>query len=240
MTTKADKLPKKPRVTTLIDTGLGWNKQSLIGWAKNKSSQVDTIKESACEIGSYVHKIIESHIFGAEIDSSKASMDAIVAGNQALECVNTWEKMFKPEYIESEYPIETEEFTGTLDGLLKMNSEYDFVLNKWVFSDCPIIHLFDIKTSNKSKTSPSGVYLENIVQLGAYWKGLQENILSAERHIPTGFLIIHCDKEIQIDDGVTKETPVQFIPIAPSRVMAGKLIFEKILEIYKLKSKLEG
>lgn len=145
-----------PSCTTVIDT-LGWNKNILLAWTRKLAlSGIDPrkTKQDAGETGTLTHKMIEAHIFGATLDVSQYSYDAIVAATDSFQHYKRWEEENQIKYIESELMIVSEDhqWGGTIDALCTINNKQ---------------YLIDFKTSKN-------VYVEHLIQVSAYTFGAEE------------------------------------------------------------------
>lgn len=150
---------KVPSVTTIIGSGLGWNKYVLMAWAHKLGKEGKSFKDeqkSAMSIGTIAHKMAEHNIKGLDHIVCPADGDAElyekanVAFNQFLQ----WKKMTRLNIIESEVRVVHDDegigFGGTIDAIAKDDEGY--------------LHIIDFKTSNNC-------YPEYIIQVAAYIRG---------------------------------------------------------------------
>lgn len=146
-----------PGVTTVINSQLGWNKNVLIAWARREGlagNDPTKIRDSAADIGTLTHYMVECHIKGVEPDLDEYSKAHIDKAENGFLAFLDWEKDNKPTYIESEVGIVSEKyrFGGTIDSIVKKNGS---------------LWLLDFKTSK-------GVYVDHKIQVAAYAKGYEE------------------------------------------------------------------
>jgi len=139
-------------VTTIINSELGWNKQTLINWAKKLSMQgydVDEELRDSQQTGILLHLLIEGHQNGFDVSTKDFTRSqeetALVAFGGYLEWVN----LGRYVTLASEVTLVNEELRvgGTIDSIGTMENEL-------VITDF--------------KSSKYGPYKEHIVQLAAY------------------------------------------------------------------------
>lgn len=182
-------------VTTVLSKVLAkealmfWPMNMAIGWLKENCSSLtidgnetvrvvnDSMFEEASkahtrksdkgkDVGTEVHDAIEKYLatgevteFPLEILSTGARVKS--AAQKAFESFQKWFESVKPKVLATEQIVYSREhgYAGTFDALLEIDGK---------------IVLCDVKTSNASRTSPTGIYPEYFLQLGAYSKAYHE------------------------------------------------------------------
>ncbi|MAK37745.1 MAG: hypothetical protein CMC15_16415 [Flavobacteriaceae bacterium] len=196
-------------VTTLINSELGWNKQSLINWAKRLSSEgydVDEELRDAGQIGTLLHLLIEGHQTGQDVSTRDFTPNqeekALVAFGGYLE----WIGKSNYKTLASEVALVNEELRvgGTIDSIGKMDDEL-------------IITDF--------KSSKYGPYKEHIIQIAAYTYMYESAQPKAK--VSHG-MILRFGKE----DGKFHQHK-----ISRDRLDAGISVFKHIVALYHLKDK---
>lgn len=126
-----------------------------------------TVKRDAgSDTGSIVHSLVEQRLVGREFTVAEiGEFPAEVA--LALGAFEGWYWKTQPKTIAVENVVysETLEFAGTFDSILEIDGK---------------VYLCDLKTTNSSRTSPTGVYPENFIQLGGYAYAYEEQRLFEE------------------------------------------------------------
>jgi len=154
------------RCTSIINL-LGYNKNFLMRWALEKGDKAKTIQKDACDIGTFIHELIEAFIKNKDYNEmlKSAPFEFMVVGQTALDNFKKWFDVVKPEFVEIEYTIisELRNWGGTADFIARIPQEveYNGVLYK------PGLYLGDFKTSKS-------VYREHLVQMSGYIQGVQE------------------------------------------------------------------
>ena len=148
-----------PSVTAIIGTNLGWNKASLISWAKNTAkagNDPDKVRDEAASIGTLTHEMVENHIKGLETNLFLSSASDIQTATLGYNAFLDWEMKNSPKYLESEVRLSSEElnYGGTIDLVIELDGQ---------------IGILDIKTSKN-------VYPDHIIQLSAYRQLYTENV----------------------------------------------------------------
>lgn len=150
---------KVPSVTTIIGSGLGWNKQVLMGWAYKQGKlgiPFREVSKAAMQIGTIAHKMAECHIKGVDHpvppdDADEITIEAYEKANVAFQQFREWQKMTRLSIIESEVRVTYEDdgvgYGGTIDAISKDDEGY--------------LHVMDFKVSNAA-------YAEYIIQIAAY------------------------------------------------------------------------
>jgi len=213
-----------PSCTTIIGKNLGWNKEALVAWTRKVAlAGIDPrkVKEDAGEIGTLTHKMIEHHIYGAKLDVSKYSFDAVSEATNALRDYKDWEKDLNIEYLESELKIVSEDLQwgGTADAIIKIGNKLNaggvyFPLNSQL--------LLDFKTGK-------GVYPEAIVQVAAYYHGVMEAGYKID-----GSIIVHILKG-DLEPGQKR---IVVIPISQSMLDVGWKVFKCLRGLHGLEKEL--
>lgn len=214
-----------PSCTTIINKNLGWNKEALVAWTRKLAlSGIDPrrVKEEAGEIGTLTHKMIEHHIYGAKLDVSKYSFDAIAEATNGLRSYKEWEQEFAVEYLESELKILSEslQWGGTADGIITIGRE--MVINNTSFPSGSIL-LLDFKTGK-------GLYPEHIIQVSAYKNGIEETT----SYKLDGIIIVHIHK----GDLIEGQKRIETIPIEQSKIELGWKVFKTIRTLHGLSNEL--
>jgi hypothetical protein len=163
---------KVPSVTTIIGSGLGWNKQVLMGWAYKQGKlglPFRDAQKTAMQIGTLAHKMAECHIKGEDHPltpegADEATIEMYEKANVAFAQFLEWQKMTRLKIIESEVRVTYEEdgigFGGTIDAIAE--------------DDDRLLHVMDFKVSNAA-------YAEYIIQISAYLQAFaQQRGLSFE------------------------------------------------------------
>jgi hypothetical protein len=199
-----------PGVTTVIGEQLGWNKRTLMGWARREAlagNDPDAISQQAADIGTVTHKMVECHIAGSKFDKGEWPPNDVEKAENGYLAFLEWEDTYKVRYeaLEIEVISEAYMYGGTADIIATT-------------ADKRI--LIDLKTSK-------GVYPEMAIQVAAYREAYNE-----ERE--DGFIdechILKLGKE---DGGFEHHK------LHPDKVSAGWEIFKHLLEIRKLQRKLK-
>jgi hypothetical protein len=139
-------------VTTIINNMLGWNKNTLIAWAKRVTAQgddADAVMRDAGEIGTLCHILIQGFFQGFDVDTRDFTPNQEKAALKAFFGFKQWYDKAEFKALGTEVALVNEEMRvgGTIDAIGKMGD--DLVVVDW-------------------KTSKYGPYPEMIVQLGAY------------------------------------------------------------------------
>ena len=147
-----------PGVTTILDTELGWNKRTLINWARREAMadrDPDLVLQDAGDIGTLTHNMIEAHIRGEDADTSHFSAEQIKQAENGYLAFLEWEPDdIEYLYIEQEVISETLRYGGTLDIIAQTEG---------------VVAQIDLKTSKY-------IYDEQKVQLAAYKYAYEEMI----------------------------------------------------------------
>lgn len=139
-------------VTTIINNQLGWNKNTLIAWAKNITAQgedADAVMREAGHIGTLCHIMIQGYLEGFDVDTRDFTPNQEEKALIAFMGFRNWFDKANLQVLASELALVNEELRvgGTVDCIGKIDDE--LVVIDW-------------------KTSKGGPYPEMIVQLGAY------------------------------------------------------------------------
>tara|TARA_R110000824_G_scaffold108603_6_gene255780 strand:- start:1439 stop:2095 length:657 start_codon:yes stop_codon:yes gene_type:complete len=139
-------------VTTIIGNMLGWNKNTLIAWAKRMTmagEDSDAVMRDAGHIGTLLHILIQGHIQGFDVSTEdftpNQEKQALIAFGGYMDWINKTD--FKPLVSELALVNEDLRVGGTIDCIARINEK--LVVVDW-------------------KSSKYGPYPEMIVQLGAY------------------------------------------------------------------------
>lgn len=209
--------------TTIISQQCGWNKNTLLAWyAREFKAGNDPTDKSrkAMDIGTLCHHYISCHILKQEVDKETQeaySMDALVLADRALSQFKHMveENGFDVTHSELSLVSEKHQYGGTIDIIMKQGDD---------------IILGDIKTTNTSKTCPTGIYPDHLMQLGSYWNLLIENKVCD----PNKFRFIHISK----DPTEENEEIIKIIPIEKDMIVFGWEAFSKLLELKQYQDKL--
>ena len=139
-------------VTTIINNQLGWNKNTLIAWAKRITAQgddADAVMREAGDVGTLTHLLIQGYLQGFDVDTRDFTPNQEEQALKAFFGFKNWYDKAKFKALASEFALVNEELRvgGTVDCIGKIDG--DLVLVDW-------------------KTSKGGPYPEMMVQLGAY------------------------------------------------------------------------
>ncbi|MDB2505754.1 PD-(D/E)XK nuclease family protein [bacterium] len=139
-------------VTTIINNQLGWNKNTLIAWAKRITAQgddADEVMREAGHIGTLCHLMIQGYLDGFNVDTRDYSPNQEEQALKAFMGFRNWFDKANFKALKNEFALVNEELRagGTVDCIGKIDD--DLVLVDW-------------------KTSKGGPYPEMMVQLGAY------------------------------------------------------------------------
>lgn len=202
--------------TTIIGGNLGWNKNTLMAWQARefKAGNDPTDKsKKACDIGTLCHHYISCDFLKQTIDAefkAQYDVDAITIADRCL--AETKKKLIEHglELTHSELSLISEEYQygGTIDVVMKEGS---------------IIVLGDIKTSNASKSCPTGIYADHIIQLGAYDNLLIENKIAT----PEKYMFIHINKSPTIEDS----DMVHIITVPNATIKRGFEVFKMLKQL---------
>lgn len=211
------------RCTTIINL-LGYNKAMLMAWALKEGDKAKGKQQEACDMGTYVHNLLEAHIKGHDLNDimKTATFDMLTIGQNALDNFKRWEDAVRPEFIEIEYTIISEEHNwgGTADFIVRIPEETEY--NSCIYR--PGTYLGDFKTSK-------GVYREHLIQVAAYIEGIKEMntysssvrdaIVQSNKKIKTiknlslnrlelepEAIIIHINKDITVDESKVIESHI--------------------------------
>ena len=198
-----------PGVTTITGI-LGFNKQTLINWARNEAlagRDPNKIKDETAMIGTLAHYLIECGLSGKPPSTKDYTPDQVERAEHALHSFNQWisQHELAPMLIEGQLVSEEHQYGGTIDC--------------WA-------HLDDVPTLLDFKTS-SGVWLEHKIQVAAYWKLLQENGYDVK-----GVRILRIPRVPQEDFG-------EHI-LSGQQILIGWRMFKRALELYRLERELRG
>jgi|TARA_A100001515_G_scaffold14568_1_gene10864 hypothetical protein len=139
-------------VTTIINAMLGWNKNTLIAWAKRMTAQgedADAVMREAGRIGTLTHLLIQGFFQGFDVDTRDFTPNQEEKALKAFFGFKEWYEGAGMKILASELVLVNEELQvgGTVDAIAKKDNE--LIVVDW-------------------KTSKGGPYPEMIVQLGAY------------------------------------------------------------------------
>jgi len=156
---------KVPSVTTIIGSGLGWNKQVLMGWAYKQGKlgvPFRDVSKTAMQIGTLAHKMAECHIKHQDHPVPPDDADEILTGiyeqaNLAFQQFKEWQDLTKLNIVDSEvrvtYVDDEVAYGGTIDAI--------------AIDDNLMLHVMDFKVSNAA-------YAEYIIQIAAYLKAYSQ------------------------------------------------------------------
>lgn len=139
-----------PGVTTILNE-IGWNKNALVAWARKLALQgidPNKAKDTAAEIGTVAHRLIEAHIAGATPDLSDYSPQVIDTAETCLLAYFDWESRHPMQVVATECALVSEEgqYGGTIDRVAVIDG---------------VMSILDFKSSN-------GLYPEHKIQIAAY------------------------------------------------------------------------
>tara|TARA_R100001594_G_scaffold134249_1_gene175300 strand:- start:435 stop:1091 length:657 start_codon:yes stop_codon:yes gene_type:complete len=139
-------------VTTIINNMLGWNKNTLIAWAKRITAQgedADAVMREAGRIGTLTHLLIQGFFQGFDVDTRDFTPNQEEKALKAFFGFKSWYDNAGIKILASELTMVNEELQvgGTVDAIAKKDNE--LIVVDW-------------------KTSKGGPYPEMICQLGAY------------------------------------------------------------------------
>jgi|TARA_R100000234_G_scaffold119704_1_gene103399 hypothetical protein len=139
-------------VTTIINAMLGWNKNTLIAWAKRMTAQgedADAVMREAGRIGTLTHLLIQGFFQGFDVDTRDFTPNQEEKALKAFFGFKSWYDKAGMKILASELVLVNEELQvgGTVDAIAKKDNE--LIVVDW-------------------KTSKGGPYPEMICQLGAY------------------------------------------------------------------------
>jgi len=139
-------------VTTIINNQLGWNKNTLIAWAKRITAQgedADAVMRDAGDIGTLTHLMIHGYLEGFTVDTRDYTPNQEQQALKAFVGFRNWYDQANFKVLANEFALVNEELRvgGTVDCLGKIDDE--LVIVDW-------------------KTSKGGPYPEMMIQLGAY------------------------------------------------------------------------
>lgn len=148
VTTILQTLNKPGLLTWPLYEGIEWLKKHDKDW--EGAAKAYTIKsDKGKDVGTEVHAWVE--VFLQEQVPITPSLEAQKACNAFL----GWFEKTMPKVLATEFIIYSKifDYAGTADALLEIDGK---------------VVLCDVKTNKSSKTSPSGIYPEHLLQLGAY------------------------------------------------------------------------
>lgn len=168
----AEKAYKYKQANALIKPHTVYNPEQLEMFL-NEGRQAHTKKsDRGKDIGSLVHSAIEHYLRGSTandalqtayqdsgasvgIDESKATTNALTA------FTTWWEGLGEKEVLGLENPVYSRklQYSGTYDLIARINGK---------------VYMLDIKTTNRSRTAPLGIYAEYFLQLAAYAYAVRE------------------------------------------------------------------
>jgi len=119
-------------VTTIIDRNLGWNKKTLMAWAKREAlagNDPDKVRDKAADIGTVAHFMIECHVKGDEPDLSEYSPAVVDKAENCFIAFLDWAKANDVVYLDSEKQLVSEqyEYGGTRDLYAIVNGEHTII-----------------------------------------------------------------------------------------------------------------
>ena len=198
-----------PGVTTIIDSQSGWNKRTLISWARKEAlagNDPDKILEEAGNVGTCTHYLIQCHINGVKPDLSGFTSDQIEKAETGFLAFLEWEKGAQLTYEHIELPVVSEKYCygGTIDMIARKDGE---------------LWLCDIKTSRS-------IYSEHIIQLAAYYRAYVEQ----EQKQLHKFLLLHIGK----NDGSFAAHQ-----IAGPKIATAWEVFEHLRALYDLEREMK-
>lgn len=165
---------KIPGVTTICGQ---LDKPALVYWAfklgqENPDSTLRECQQSALDIGTLAHDMVEAHILGIKCDMpDNITQEIYDAANQSFQNFLVWAEQNKMEVIATEQSFISEQYryAGTLDAVVTLNGKLGVV---------------DWKTSKD-------VYPEMKLQLAAYGNLMIEGGME----IQGGYHVLRIDKE---------------------------------------------
>lgn len=206
-----------PSVTTIIGEALGFNKRTLMAWQNRLWEQgKDPRKElkRASDIGTVTHEMIEAWVKGDEEYEQPEEVDDLVvlSASEGLRDFIKWVEDNKVEFLENELKMVSEElqFGGTADAIAMIDGKKT---------------LIDFKTSK-------GVYLDHIVQLGAYKYGIEETT----DHIIEQCMVVKIDKG-EIEEGQSR---IHVHYIKPTMVERGLNMFKMARKLKDIASEVNS
>ena len=197
-------------VTTIINTQLGWNKNTLIAWAKRVTAQgedADAVMREAGDIGTLTHILIQGYLQGFDVDTKDFTPNQTTKAMKAFMGFRQWYDKGSFKAMLSELALVNEEFKvgGTIDCVGKHKD--NLVLVDW-------------------KTSKGGPYPEMITQLSAYT--MMYEAAQPKANVKYG-IIMRFGKE----DGKFHRHIID-----RDKLDAGAQVFKHLCALYRLRTKL--
>ncbi|MCK9370084.1 PD-(D/E)XK nuclease family protein [Candidatus Dojkabacteria bacterium] len=118
---------KLPSVTGILSANLGWNTQVLVAWARREAllgNDPDLIRDSAANIGSLIHTLVEHNLLGKVCDVTTYSPAELAIAEVAMQAFHKWKTENQPEVIAVELQMVSDEyrFGGTVDLVCNINN----------------------------------------------------------------------------------------------------------------------
>ena len=167
---------KRPSVTGIISSNLGWNTQPLMWWAWNEGMHGRNYRDTsqrAADVGTCAHAMVEADLKDKKFDAKPYPKDIVKKAKVPFEAWLEWKGLVDFSLLTSEESLISEkyQFGGTID----------------VAAIKKKICILDLKTSN-------GVYPDHIIQLAAYgqlWDEARGNVIGGNE----GFYLLRLGKE---------------------------------------------
>jgi hypothetical protein len=139
-----------PSTTTIINE-LGWNKNTLIAWARREAlagNDPDKVRDKSADIGTLAHYMIECHLKDEAPDLSEYGQADIDKAENCYSNYLDWEKAHVDEvwYSELKLVSETYKYGGTMD----------------------LVGVIDGKPTLLDFKSGKAIYPEHKIQIAAY------------------------------------------------------------------------
>lgn len=163
------------KVVELMRDGVNFTKDDVLNMVAEGKTAHNTKKESACSVGTVVHKYAEEYSATASVEmpDDYAELDEAeqALADKGIEAFHQWLDQVEPKFIKSEFSVFSlkQMFVGTSDELVEIDGKK---------------YLLDYKTSK-------GVYSSHFYQASAYLKAYEEEY--GEKL--DGAMIIHVSKE---------------------------------------------
>lgn len=141
-------------------------------------------RDSGASTGSEAHMLVELFLKGKSLPS-----DVSKEAKKAYQAFVNWYDDMQPEVINVEEVIYSKalNYAGTYDAMLNVGG---------------LVYLADLKTTNVSRRAPDGVYAENFIQLGGYYRAHEEHrnfeiAENGETNLPKvdGLMVISAKKD---------------------------------------------
>lgn len=181
----------------LIKPGVDYDDETLHEIMLEGSRQWTLRADKGKDVGTLAHDAIEAYLRGTEYvfpsDEDEETVENVKMAKKALETFKKWwNSLEQKKVLEIEMPVYSRnlQYAGTFDLLCEINGK---------------LYILDIKTTNRSKKAPMGIYTEMFLQMGGYSyavkeeRGIKVNDIGVIRVGKDGQLFIATARDVGLD-----------------------------------------